>query len=201
MKKIVMLSMAVIVYLLFFKPSFADESNPNLWSVYRDMETGFRISYPPSWIIPTAKGNNVKFTVSPKIGAGNCNVVVAPNKELLGISQVRLNREIESLDNNQSDWAGFIGLPVSKIHLIESHKAKIFDIPALFATVETTLNNLKGEYSRKQIVALTFTPGFVWSINCGASIDNYNAAKARFDELKPIFYDVLGSFVFIKKTE
>lgn len=172
-------------------------SNSNYWPTHRDDQAGFRISYPPTWIVVQPKGRNVRFSVNPPDGPGNCNVVARPNSEIVGMSQTQLNREIESSPQDQASWAEYVGLPVSQVRLVESRIGKIFDTPALVGVIETTLENLEGKYMRKQIVALTFRPGIVWSLNCGASSFKSNEARSRFDALKPSFNKILGSFVFL----
>lgn len=176
----------------------APTDNSNLWPVYRDGQSGFRISYPPAWIIVPTKGRNVRFSVNPPTGPGNCNVVARPNAELSGMTQPALNREIESLPTDQTSWAEYIGLPPSQVRIIETRRARIHDVPALLGVVETTLENLEGKFTRKQIVALTFTPGLSWSLNCGASTFKADDARSRFAELQPTFNKVFGSFGFRK---
>jgi hypothetical protein len=181
-------------------PSFAQApaDNTNLWPTHRDDQTGFRISYPPTWIIVPTKGRNVRFSVNPPSGPGNCNVVARPNAELGGITQPVLNREIETLPIDQASWAGYIGLPPSQVRVIETRRARIHDVPGVHGVVETALENLEGNFMRKQVVALTFTPGQVWSLNCGASTFNTNDARSRFAELQPTFNKIFGSFAFLR---
>jgi hypothetical protein len=172
--------------------------NSNLWPVHRDNQMGFRISYPPEWVIVPTKGRNVRFSVNPPTGPGNCNVVARPNEELKAMAQPALIREIESLPTNQASWAEYIGLPPSQVRVIETRRARIHDLPAILGVVETTLENLEGKFTRKQIVALTFTPGLIWSLNCGASTFKADDARSRFAELQPTFNKVFGSFGFLK---
>ena len=97
-----------------------------------------------------------------------------------------------------SSWAEYIGLPTSQIRLIQSRRSRIHDVSALMGVVETNLENLEGRFTRKQMVALTFTPGFVWTLNCGASTSKADDARARFAELQPTFNKIFGSFGFLK---
>jgi hypothetical protein len=173
-------------------------SNSNYWVVHRDDQAGFRISYPPSWIVVQPKGRNVRFSVNPPDGPGNCNVVARQNAEISGMSQALLNSEIEALPQDQVSWAEYAGLPAPKIRLLESRVGKIFDTPALVGVIESTLENLEGEYTRKQIVALTFRPGVIWSLNCGATSFKQSEARARFYTLKPSFNKIFGSFAFLR---
>lgn len=122
--------------------------NSNLWPVYRDTQVGFHISYPTGWIIVPTKGPNVRFSVNPPIGAGNCNVVARPNAELNGMTQAALNREIESMPADQASWADYIGIPLSQVHVMGFRRATILDVPALMGIVETELENLAGKTAR-----------------------------------------------------
>ncbi len=190
-----------ILCMAFVAPSvFAQSSadNSNLWPLYRDDQMGFRISYPVGWVIVPTRGRNVRFSVNPPTGPGNCNVVARPNAELSGMTQVVLNREIESLPTDQTSWAEYIGLPPSHVRVVETRRARLYDVPALVGVIETTLENLEGKFTRKQIVALTFTPGLVWALNCGASTFKPDDARSRCAELQPIFTKVFGSFGFLK---
>lgn len=181
-------------------PSFAQApvDNSNLWPVHRDGQMGFRISYPPAWVIAPTKGRNVRFSVNPPNGPGNCNVVARPNAELSGMTQAALNREIESLPIDQVSWAEYIGIPPSQVRVIETRRVRIHDVPAVLGVLETTLENLEGKFTRKQIAALTFTPGLIWSLNCGASTFKADEARSRFAELQPIYNKIFGSFAFLK---
>ena len=194
------LQLSVLSLLLDVQVAFAQElaRNSNLWPVYRDIQAGFRVSYPPDWKIVPTKGINVRFSVSPPVGSGNCNVVAKPNAEIKGVAQAVLNTEIDSLPIDIDSWAEYIGLPPSKVSLIEARRARVHDVPAIIGVVETSLENLEGKFLRKQVVALTFTPGFTWSLNCGASTFNADEAKIRFTELQPTFNKVLGSFGFLR---
>ena len=190
-----------VLFLLLVAPlsvwAQSKEDNSNLWPVYRDNQTGFRISYPPAWVVVQPKGRNVKFSVNPHDGPGNCNVVARANSEISNISQTILNQEVEALPQDQDSWAEYLGLPRSQVRVIESRIARIINIPALIGIIETKLETLEGKYLRKQIVVLTFTPGTVWSLNCGASSFNAEEARFRFDVLKPSFNKILGSFMFL----
>lgn len=174
------------------------EENSNLWPVYRNNQAGFRISYPPSWVVVQPKGRNIKFSVNPSDGPGNCNVLVRVNSEIRGMSQEELNREVELLPQDQDSWAEYLGLPRSQVRVIESRIARIINIPAIVGVIETNLETLEGKYLRKQIVVLTFTPGKIWSLNCGVSSFNADEARSRFNVLKSSFNKILGSFMFLR---
>lgn len=172
--------------------------NSNFWAIHRDVERGFRISYPPNWVVVPPKGSTVRFSVNPPDGPGNCNVAVRPNSELAGMTRDALNRAIQALPDDATSWAGYAGIPASQIVLIESRRARILNVPALVSTMETSLENLEGKFTRKQMVALTLTAGFTWSLNCGASSFKAGEARARFAVLQPTFNKVFGSFGFLK---
>lgn len=194
-------SQITILFLAFVAPlAFGQVAagNSNLWPVHRDDQTGFRISYPPEWVIVPIKGRNVRFSVNPPAGPGNCNVVARQNAELNGMAQSALNREIESLPTDQTSWAEYMGLPPSQVRAIETRRARIHDLPVILGVVETTLENLEGKFTRKQVVALTYTPGLIWSLNCGVSTFKADDARSRFAELQPIFNKIFGSFGFLK---
>jgi hypothetical protein len=188
----------ILIMLLAVVNSSATADNSNLWPVHRDKYFGFHISYPPSWAIVPPKGNNIRFSINPPGGAGNCNVMARPNAELNGMSQAALNIEIESLPTDQGSWAEYIGIPPSQVRIIQSRRALIHDVSALLAMVEISLENLEGKYTRKQSVMIAFTPGVVWSLNCGASTFKADEARARFAELQPTFSKIFGSFGFLK---
>lgn len=181
-------------------PSFGQHAagNSNFWPVHRDVERGFRVSYPSGWIPVPPKGPNVRFSVSPATGAGNCNVVAQKNAELNSMTQSALNREIETLPIDGASWAEYVGLPPNQVTVVEARRAWIHDVPAVLAILETKLENLEGKFTRRQVVALTFTPGLVWSLNCGASTFNADDARRRFLELQPTFNKVFGSFAFLR---
>ena len=195
------LSIAVALSLSFFiYPVFVysqpTENNSNFWPVFRDDKTGFRINYPPSWIVMAPKGKNVKFSVNPPDGPGNCNVVARLNTEISNENQNTLNQLIASLPQDRTSWSEYAGLPVSQVRVISTNIVKIADIPTLLGVIEIDLENLEGKYMRKQKMALTFTPGVVWSLNCGATSYNRNEVRARYDALESRFNKILGSFVF-----
>jgi len=97
-----------------------------------------------------------------------------------------------------TSWAEYIGLPPSQVRVVETRRARIHDLPAVLGVVETKLENLEGKFTRKQIVAFTFTPGLIWSLNCGASTFKADDARFKFGELQPTFNKVLGSFAFLR---
>jgi hypothetical protein len=176
----------------------APTDNSNLWPVHRDNSTGFRISHPPTWVIVAAKGPNVRFSVSPPDGPGNCNVVAARDPELQSFTQSALNREIEAFPMDHASWAELLRIPRTHVRVLEARQARIHDVPAALAILETRLENLEGRYLRKQVVAVTFTPGLAWSLNCGVSTFAAVDARSRFSQLQPTFNKILGSFALVK---
>jgi hypothetical protein len=190
----------VLCLVLVGEPTVAQapQDNSNLWPVHRDTEAGFRISYPPEWIVVQPRGPNVRFSVNPPGGPGNCNVVARPDAALSRMNQSQLNREIESLPDDRDSWAGYVGVLGSQVVLVESRRARILDVPALVGVIETTLETLEGKFMRRAMVALTLKPGVIWTLNCGATSFNPDQARSRFAELQATFSKVFGSFAFLR---
>lgn len=180
-----------------FSTDMNDQQNSNLWPIHRDAELGYRISYPPNWKIAPAKGPNVRFSVVPPSPPGNCNLVVAPKPELAAMNQTELNAEVHALGLGREDWAGYVGMPLTRVRVIESRRASVTDIAAIVGVLETDLENLQGAFMRKQLVALMFSRGAVWTLNCGASDGSQVIVRSRYDALATIFSKMLGSFAFI----
>ena len=105
---------------------------------------------------------------------------------------------MEQFDNDKASWSDLLGVPTAHVQLISSRRALIHDIPAAIAVVETKLQNLEGTFTRKQIVAVALTPGFIWSLNCGATSFRADEARVRFSRLEPVFSKVFGSFTFLR---
>jgi hypothetical protein len=171
--------------------------NANLWPVYRDDELGYRISYPPDWKAAPTKGPNVRLSVVPPNPPGNCNLVVTRKPELAAMDQSALNAEARALGLGREDWASYVGVPLAKIRVSESRQAKVNDIAAIVAVLETDLENLQGAFMRKQLVALMLSRGAVWTLNCGATDGNPVNVRSRYAALSPVFSKVLGSFAFV----
>lgn len=178
-------------------PTQSRGDNSNLWPVHRDVRAGFRISHPPDWIVVPPKGVNIRFSFNPPTGAGNCNVMARTNPELDGLTQAALNEELESLPNDSGGWASYVGLRSSQVYVVESRRTSVQGVSGLFAVLETSLENLEGNYMRKQIASVMLTPGLIWSLNCGVSVGSSEEAQARFAELQPNFMQVFGSFAFL----
>lgn len=168
--------------------------NSNYWPVHQNQEFGFRISYPASWLVVPPKGPNVRFSVNPPDGPGNCNVVARPTPQIAKLTQQALNEEIEAMPVDANSWAGYAGLSPAAVTLVETRRARLLNTPALLATLETALDNLEGKYLRKQMIAITLTPGLLWSLNCGASTFSAASSRTRFAELEATFSKVFGSF-------
>lgn len=112
---------------------------------------------------------NTRFSVIPPDGAGNCNVVARPSADLATLTQAQLNREVDALPMDRESWAGYAGLPLAQTALEAHRRSRIVEVPAIVGTLETSFENLEGKVSRKQFVAVTLTPGYVWTLNCGVS--------------------------------
>lgn len=158
----------------------------------------FRISYPSDWTLVPARGANVRFSVNPADGPGNCNVVARPAAALARMSQSELNGEIGSLRNDRAGWAKLLGMPSSQVILVESRRGRIHDIPAVVGVVEAQLENLQGKFVRKSMVAMTMRPGVIISLNCGATSFSAEEARTRYATLQPTFAKIFGSFAFLK---
>ena len=188
---------AVVVASQAYATESNDSQNSNLWPVYRDVELGYRISYPPDWKVAPGKGLNVRFSVFPPNAPGNCNLVVAPKPELAGIDQPLLNAQVKTLGLSHQDWASYVGVPPAKVRVSQSHRANVNDIAAIIGTLETDVDNLQGSFMRKQTIALMLSRGAVWTLNCGATDFDPVKVRSRYDALSPTLSKVIGSFAFI----
>ncbi|MBX3628077.1 MAG: hypothetical protein KF892_23915 [Rhizobacter sp.] len=112
------------------------------------------------------------------------------------MTQAELNAEIRALGTDSASWAGYIGAVATNIRVLSTRRAAINSIPALVGVIDADMENLQGKYVRRQIIAMTLTPGQIWSINCGVSVADENSAKQAFAQLSPVFEKVLGSFAF-----
>ena len=175
---------------------FTQNINPNLWQTNINKEFGFRISYPNEWKVIPPKGPNVRISVSPASGPGNCNVVARPVAEIKNMTQQQLNKEVEVMATDDASWSGYIGIPQSQFSVIERRRSKIINIPAIYGLLELNIDTLEGRYFGKKAVALTFTPGLLWTITCGVSTHLPQEGRQRFDELQPYITKIMGSFVF-----
>ena len=126
---------------------------------------GFGSATPQDGPVGPVTGQNMRFSVYPdSAGPGNYNVVARPNVELSQLSQAQLNPLIESLPDDDASWAEYFGVQEPQVHVIETWRGCVFDVPALLGTVETKTENLEGQFTRKQTVAVTFSPSFVWTL-------------------------------------
>lgn len=177
--------------------SYAQNINPNLWKTSVNKEFGFRISYPNNWKMVPTKGPNVRLSVSPVTGAGNCNVVARPLADLAGMSQQQLNNEIESMALDDSSWAEYLNLSLSQFSMIESRRAKIVNVSSIYGSLEISIETLEGSYFGKKNVAMAFTPGMLWTITCGVSTYTPDEGRKRYDELQPYLIKIMGSFIYL----
>lgn len=193
--RLAVLALAAGIACIAGSASRADD-NPNLWPAYRDERFQFHVSYPPEWMVIPPKGRHIRFSVNPPDGPGNCNIMARPANELEGMSQEALNQEIDNAPTDQAAWAAYAGLPTSKVELIENHRSEVQGVHALIGVLETSLENLQGQFMRKQTVAMLFTPGIIWAINCGASTPHIEEARSRYTALEPVFRKIIMSFGF-----
>lgn len=186
--------------LLALSPVFAQNKaeNSNLWPVHTDSRLGFRISYPPDWIQPAKRSANTRFSANPPAGPGNCNVVAKPVGETRGMSQAELNVEVQMLGIDAASWQSYIGAVGTNVRVVSARRAAVGALPAIVGFLDVDLENLQGKYVRRQLIAMTMTPGLVWSVNCGVSVANGDAAQRDFARWSPTFDKVLGSFAFTK---
>lgn len=190
-----LLSGVVAIPTVYAQPGL---SNSNLWPTYRDQQLGFRISYPADWLLPPKRSANARFSASPPVGPGNCNVVAKPVSETLRMSQADLNAEVQALGIDAASWASYVGAVGTNVRLISARRAAVNGIPAIVGVLDIDLENLQGKYVRRQMVAMTLTPGYVWTLNCGVSVADVGAAQRAFALWSPTFEKVLGSFAFTK---
>ena len=171
--------------------------NPNVWQTSINEEFKFRISYPNDWKVIPPKGPNVRISVSPVNGLGNCNVVARRTAKLRNISQQLLNKEIETMTIDDSSWSYYLGMPRSNFSVIERRRAKIGNVSAIFGLIEASFVTLEGRYFGKKAVAMTFTPGVLWTITCGVSTYKAQDGRKRYNELQPYLMHIMGSFTFL----
>jgi hypothetical protein len=185
-----------LIALFFSFDSFAQDLNPNLWNTHKNKEFGFRISYPNHWEIILPKGQNIRISISPKAGPGNCNVVAKQNNEIKDMSQLQLNKELELMPIDDASWADYLGMNQSQFAITERRRVKIGNIPAIVGYLEANFETLEGRYFGKKIVAMTFTPGLMWSVTCGVSTYKTEEGKRRFKDIQPYLMKIMGSFRF-----
>jgi hypothetical protein len=195
--KILRLKAIAVIVFAYPGTSSAQSINPNLWQTSTNKEFGFRISYPNDWKVIPPKGPNVRISVSPASGPGNCNVVARPNTELKAMSQQQLNKELEVMPIDDASWSDYLGVPASQVSIIERRRAKINTVPAIVGSFEVNIENLEGRYFGKKTSAITFTPGLVWTITCGVSTYNVQEGRQRYNELQPYILKIMGSFTFL----
>ena len=187
----------VVIALACPLSSFAQNINPNLWQTSINKEFGFRISYPSDWKVTPPKGPNVRISVSPASGPGNCNVVARQVADLKAMSQQQLNKELETMAIDDASWSEYLGMTLSQFSMTERRRAKIGNIPAISGSFEANIETLEGRYFGKKVVAMTFTPGLLWTITCGVSTYKPQEGRQRYDELQPYLMKIMGSFTFL----
>lgn len=191
----------MFLMLLLFQAPHALAINSNKWPVFLDKETGFRISYPPSWEIVPNKGPNVKISFSPKDGFGNCNVVAQPLPEINDYSQEVLNKEIESLPLNSETWESLLNMPRSKFSIIEQKRVSANQVSAIYGILEVKADSLSGAFFMIKMVAFMLTPGKRWSVTGGVSTYDSSEGRTRFTHLQPYFSKMFDSFFFLNARD
>lgn len=182
----------------YSRSAFAQNINPNVWQTNVNKEFGFRISYPNDWKVVPAKGPNVRISVSPANGPGNCNIVARSMANLKGMSQQQLNKEVNAMPIDDASWSEYLSIPQSQFSMIERRRANIGNIPAIYGTFEANIDTLEGRYFGKKTVAMTFTPGVLWTVTCGVSTYNPQEGRQRYNELQPYLKKIMGSFTLLR---
>lgn len=170
--------------------------NSNLWPTYIDKQLGFRISYPNDWVLPPKRSANARFSANPPTGPGNCNVVAKPVNETLSMTQTELNAEVQALGIDAASWKSYVGSVGSNVRVISARHAAVNGIPAVIGVLDIDLENLQGKYVRRQMVAMTLTPGYIWTLNCGVSAARIPDVERSYTLLSQTFSKVFGSFGF-----
>ena len=178
--------------------SRAQFNSPDGWMVYRDSEIPFRISYPPTWVIAPPAKSTARLTIHPTKGLGSCSVLAREVAEARTKTQAELNRGVRSAPLGRAAWAKYMSFPISKIRVVESRIGQIQDIPAVMGILEITRDDILGDYTRKEVVAMTYTPGVSWTLNCGVATRDVEDAAAEFAKLEPTFKAILESLAFGK---
>lgn len=180
-----------------FNSQTAQALNSNEWTPYTSVEHGFRMSYPPSWKSLPTKGHNVKISVSPTDGPGNCNVVMQNISEIDNYTQDQLNALIKEMPLNVETWANLLSMESSQFSIIEQKRAKANKVSVISGTLEVELESIKGKYFRKANSVFMFTPGKRWAITCGVSTYKSVNGRQRYKQLAPYLDKIMESFIFI----
>lgn len=195
--KIAVRKFIAVIALAYPLSGLAQNINSNLWQTNINKEFGFRISYPNNWKVIPPKGPNVRISVSPASGPGNCNVIARQVADIKAMSQQQLNKELETMAIDDASWAEYLGMPRSQFSMIERRRAKIGNISAIFGSFEANSETLEGHYFGKKSVAMSFTPGLLWTVTCGVSTYKPQEGRQRYDELQPYLMKIMGSFTFL----
>jgi len=199
MDKIYYFICALLAFFLFpLQP--AQALNSNKWPVYLSQELGFRISYPPSWGIIPSKGPNVRISVSPTDGPGNCNVVMQTISEINDYTQHQLNTMIDEMPLNIDTWKNLLNMPSSQFNILKQNRVKANQVSAIYGVIEIQIDSLTGKYFRKQNVVFMLTPGKRWSVTCGVSTYKAKDGRLRYKQLEPYLHKTMESFLFLNSN-
>lgn len=188
-----------VILLAYSLMGQAENINPNLWPTITNEEFGFRISYPSDWKEIKARGASVRVSVSPTTGPGNCNVVVREIEDTKSISQEQLNKEIDTMAIDDASWSEYLGVHPSQLLMTEKRRAKIVNIPAVYGEFEANIETLEGPYFGKKAVAITLTPGLLWTVTCGVSTYKPQEGRQLYNELQPYLIKIMGSFMITSR--
>lgn len=191
----------IFLAIVFLSTQNATALNSNEWPIYSDQKHGFRISYPPTWVIIPKKGPNVQIAVSPKDGPGNCNVVMQSVPEINDYSQQQLNDELNKMPLNIDTWEVLLGIPRSQFSILAQKRVKANQVSALYGEIEIQAETLSGKYFGKKIVTFIITPGKRWSVTCGVSTYTAVEGRTRFNQLQPYLFKIMESFVFFNNDK
>lgn len=181
------------------------EGNPNdgkkplqlqAWLTARNTEFKFRFIYPPDWKINTPRGPNVRFSVSGPTDAGvNCNVVARRMPELARMTQRELNSELEK-PFSPTDWKDAIGAKFPDVAVIENRLTKVDNRPVQFAVARLSYTTPSASISAQNVNIVTLSPGIFWHFACGVGASTATGASAEYVRWRPVFMQIISSFVF-----
>jgi len=171
----------------------------NKWRTFRDNNLKFRFLYPPDWITGKPRGANVKASFFAPIGfpRANCNIVVRSVPETTGLTQKQLNGEISRGGPiPTADLKKMFEHKWPEVNPINSRIVKVDNQPAYLSVVELCHETLDRKTFAKNMVLMTFTPGYVWVFTCVAKGATIEKSRISFKYWQSTFQRIMGSLVF-----
>ena len=171
----------------------------NQWNTFRNNSLKFRFLYPPDWIKGTPRGTNVKasFFAPEGFPRANCNIVVRAFPEIAAMTQKQLNEEISGGGAlSAPDWKEMLGGKWPDMKLIDTKIVKVDNRPAYLGIVEFCHETLDRKTFVKDMVLMTFTPGYLWWFTCTAKGATVEESRISFDRWQLTFQRIMGSLVF-----